>query len=120
VGVGLFILGLVIGLLNAMLRDFQLFPERYGKMVFFLFIILALLTIGSAFLFPTKVYANRKRSLSDLAADPPTRLDTAPLVGQLSSADPLDLNTINFPQRQPQSVRTPAPSVTEQTTRNLE
>jgi hypothetical protein len=112
-GVVLMIIGLVIGLLNGALRDFNLYPDRYGKVVFLLFIALAMLTMGSAFLFPVKKYKKRK------ASDPvsPARFDTAPLAGELP---PADTNEIVFPANLREPVMADAPSVTEHTTRNLE
>jgi hypothetical protein len=111
-GVGLFIVGLVIGLLNAVLRDFGLFPERYGKVVFFLFIAAGLLSMGSAFLFPVKRYTKRKSA----DADRPVQLETAPLG---SALPPADTNEIVFPASVREPVMAEAPSITEPTTRHL-
>lgn len=115
-GVGLMILGLVIGLVNGMLRDFNLYPDRYGKMVFLAFIAVAMLTMGSAFLFPTKVYKKRKPA----APGSPRQFDTAPLPGELPAADTSDLVDISFPVAAREPVSVDAPSITEHTTRNLQ
>lgn len=112
-GVGIMILGLVIGLLNGMLRDFGLYPDRYGKAIFLAVIAIAMLTMGSAFVFPTKKYRKRK------GADLPEQLATTPLAGQLSPADP-DMNIIDFPKDHREPVMAEPGSITERTTRNLE
>jgi len=113
-GIGLMIFGLVVGLLNGMLRDFGLYPDRYGKAIFMAIIAIAMLTMGSAFLFPTKKYKKRK------GADPPAELETAPLAaGELSPADP-DMNIIDFPAAGREPLMAEPGSVTERTTRNLE
>lgn len=116
-GVVLFIVGLVIGLLNAAIRDFGLFPERYGKVVFFIFIAAGLLTMGSSFLFPVKKYAKRKPA----EQDSPVRLETAPLAGGLPPANTADLvNPIDFPKDRREPAMAEPGSITERTTRNLE
>jgi hypothetical protein len=118
-GVVLFVIGLVIGLLNGALRDFALFPDRWGKVVFFMFIAAGLLAMGSAFVFPTKKYKKRKSPDSPPAPDLREQLGTAPLAGQLSPADP-DMNIIDFPAADREPVMAEPGSVTERTTRNLE
>lgn len=112
-GVVLMIIGLVIGLLNGALRDFNLYPDRYGKVVFMVFIALAMLTMGSAFLFPVKRYTKRKNADDDT----PVKLDTAPLAGELP---PADTNEIVFPANLREPVMAEPGSVTERTTRHLE
>ena len=118
-GVGIMILGLVIGLLNGMLRDFGLYPDRYGKMVFLAVIAIAMLTMGSAFVFSTRTYKKQKRPDSLPAPDLREQLETAPLAGQLSPADP-DMNIIDFPAAVREPVMAEPGSITERTTRNLE
>jgi hypothetical protein len=118
-GVGIMILGLVIGLLNGMLRDFGLYPDRYGKMVFLAVIAVAMLTMGSAFVFSTRTYKKQKRPDSLPAPDLREQLETAPLAGQLSPADP-DMNIIDFPADKREPVMAEPGSITERTTRNLE
>jgi hypothetical protein len=113
-GVVLFIIGLVIGLLNGALRDFALFPDKWGKVVFFMFIAAGLLAMGSAFVFPTKRYRKRK------PADSPAELETAPLAGELSPADTAELDPIVFPKDRREPVMAEPGSITERTTRNLE
>jgi hypothetical protein len=116
-GVGIMILGLVIGLLNGMLRDFGLYPDRYGKMVFLAVIAVAMLTMGSSFVFSTRTYKKRKHSNPE--PDLREQLETAPLAGQLSPADP-DMNIIDFPKDHREPVMAEPGSITERTTRNLE
>jgi|GEM_PF-2818533 len=113
-GVGIMILGLVIGLLNGMLRDFGLYPDRYGKAVFLALIALAMLTMGLAFVFPTKKYKKRK------GADLPAELETAPLAGELPPVDTAELDPIVFPKDRREPVMAEPGSVTERTTRNLQ
>lgn len=118
IGMGLFILGLVIGLLNGALRDFDLYPQAYGKMIFLLFIALGLLTIGSGFVFPTKKYTKRKLPRSITEFDSEQQVHTAPLKGQLDAAY-ASVNDIAFPKDGREFESVPVGSVTEQTTRNL-
>ncbi|MEQ1924449.1 MAG: hypothetical protein ABL952_18275, partial [Pyrinomonadaceae bacterium] len=82
-GIGLFILGLVIGLINGALRDFGLYPDAYGKMLFMVIVAAGMLMLGAGFLFPTKRYTKQKASE---ASEPAVKLDTAPLAGQLGAA----------------------------------
>ena len=110
-GVGLFIVGLIIGLLNGALKDFDLFPQAYGKMIFLTFIAAGMLCFGFAVAFPTKKYTKPKRSTQK--AEFPAELNTSPLAGELASSVSEE---INFPK----SDRVAEPrSVTEHTTRNL-
>lgn len=123
IGLGVFILGLVIGMLNAMLRDFQLFPERYGKAVFFFFIAAGLLSMGAAFIFPQKRYKARKPASDiDAAADSPTQFATAPLQNELPAPDTNEFinPVIDFPANTRKPAMAEPGSVTERTTRNLE
>lgn len=119
IGIGLFILGLAIGLINGAVRDLGLFPDAYGKMVFLTLVAAGMLTLGAGFLFPTKKYTKRKRSDSSAQSGADTGLDTAPLAGQLSPVE-MDAGDLNFPtdRREPMTVE--RGSVTEHTTRNLE
>lgn len=114
-GIGLFILGLVIGLINGALRDFGLYPDAYGKMVFMIIVAAGMLMLGAGFVFPTKKYKKRKPAvLAD--HDSEATLDTSPLVGQLEEAR-VSANEIEFPTDDREKV--PVGSVTEHTTRNL-
>jgi len=108
-GIGMFIVGLVIGLLNGALKDFDLFPQAYGKFVFMAMVALGMLMLGAGFLFPTKHYKKRKPSKS------PT-LDTAPTKEQLN---PAGVNDIIFPVDTRELEPVAVGSVTESTTRNL-
>lgn len=119
-GLVLFILGLVIGLVNGMLRDFELYPDRYGKMIFLAVIAIAMLTMGSAFVFQNTVYKKRKGTASPAAGDDtPAAFQTAPLAGELPAPDTNEFinPVIDFPRER---VMAEPGSVTERTTRNLE
>lgn len=116
IGISLFILGLVIGLINGALKDFGLFPESYGKMIFMLFVAAGMLTLGAGFLFPTKKYT--KRQPSTAAGHSDVKLDTAPLAGSLNAAL-TGVNDIVFPKDDREFEKLPVPSVTEHTTRDL-
>ncbi|MBK7934199.1 MAG: hypothetical protein IPK01_12040 [Acidobacteria bacterium] len=61
-GIGLFIFGTVIGLATAAVRDFDLFPQAYGKLVFMAIVAPGLLLLATGFLFPKKQYKKRKPS----------------------------------------------------------
>lgn len=106
IGIVLFIVGLVIGLINGALRDFELFPQSYGKLVFLLFVAAGMLMLGAGFLFPTKKYTKRKASELRSSSKP-----------ELSEPKH-DVNDIVFPAdtRELEAVG----SVTEHTTRNLD
>ena len=116
IGISLFILGLVIGLINGALKDFELFPQSYGKLVFMLFVAAGMLMLGAGFLFPTKKYTKRKPPT--VPADTDVKLDTAPLAGSLNAAR-TDANDIVLPNDDREFEKVPAASVTEHTTRNL-
>ena len=105
-GIGLFIFGLVIGLINGALKDFDLFPQAYGKFVFMAMVALGMLLLGAGFLFPTKHYKKRKPS-SKTATRPKEQLNAA--------RD----NDIVFPVDTRELEPVPVGSVTENTTRNL-
>ena len=109
-GIGLFIFGLVIGLANGALRDFDLFPQAYGKLIFMAMVALGMLVLGAGFLFPTKQYKKRKASSKSAT------LDTAPSQEQLN---PANANDIIFPIETNELEPVPVGSVTENTTRNL-
>lgn len=111
-GVGFMIFGLVIGLIHGILKDFNLYPERYGKAVVLALVAIAILTMGSAFLFPVKRY--KKRPAAD--ADSPEKLETARLAGELP---PADTNEIVFPAIKREPVMAEPGSITERTTRHL-
>ncbi len=112
VGIGLFILGLVIGLANGAIRDFELFPQAYGKVVFMAMVALGMLMLGAGFLFPTKQYKKR-RSRSQTAPD----LEAASLREQLNAQAADDLV---FPIETRELDPIAVGSVTENTTRNLD
>lgn len=105
IGIGVFILGLVIGLINGALKDFELFPQSYGKLIFMLFVAAGMLTLGAGFLFPTKKYSKRKPS--ELGASKKPQL-----------AEPKHANDIVFPADTRELE--PVASVTEHTTRDLD
>ena len=118
-GIGLFIFGLVVGLIHGILKDFNLYPERYGKALFLAIIALGMLMLGSAFVFSTTKY---KKSAQPSAPDQPSELDTAPLAAELPAAKTADLvnPVIDFPAARREPLGVERPSVTEHTTRNLE
>lgn len=116
IGIVTFILGLVIGLINGGLRDFNLFPPAYGKALFFAFIAIGMLMLGSGFLFPVKVFKKGKRKSVD--ADVANLLNTAPLDAQLPPAKIIDTD-ISFPKDARERAATEPASVTENTTRQL-
>lgn len=111
-GIGLFIIGLVIGLLNGALKDLGIFPYAYGKVIFYAFIAAGLLSFGAAVAFPTKKYTQKKYGKQKSEQAP--QLNTAPLAAELASSIPDD---IDFPERE--RVVVEPRSVTEHTTRNL-
>lgn len=110
-GIGLFIFGMVIGLINGALRDFELYPNAYGKMLFMVIIAAGMLLLGAGFVFPTKKYKKRK-----VTEDPEIKLDTSPLAGQLEAAR-LNVDDVDTFKNDRENV--PVGSVTEHTTRNL-
>lgn len=116
IGIALFILGLVIGLINGALRDFELFPQSYGKLVFMLLVAAGMLTLGAGFLFPTKKYTKQKPSNR---AETDTSSDTAPLAGQLNPAE-ASIIDLEFRQGGHEAEKVPLGSVTEGTTRDLD
>lgn len=117
VGIGLLLLATLAGLLNAMLRDYGLYPERYAKSVVFIILIASVVTMASAVLFPAKKYTERPRIDVDPAQDRQRQIDTAPVPGRLTAAE-RDVDAIDFSpsQREPVGVV----SVTENTTRKLQ
>lgn len=111
-GIGLFIFGLVLGILHGALKGFGLYPERYGKLVFLMIIAVGFLTMGAGFIFPVKTYKKRRST----EPEQPVQFDTAPLAGELP---PADTNEIVFPANIREPVMAEPGSVTERTTRNL-
>jgi hypothetical protein len=119
IGFGLFILGLVVGILNAIIRDFGLFPERYGKMVFLLLIAAGLLILGYWMISQITRYSRSARHNRQETEQQPA-LETAPLVaGELPPADTSELQPIDFPAAAREPVMAEPSSVTEHTTRHL-
>lgn len=117
IGIAMFILGLVIGLINGALKDFELFPQSYGKLIFMLFVAAGMLTLGAGFLFPTKKYTKRKPTTGSSGVD--KKLDTAPLARSLDEARP-NLDQVHFSKDDREFEKVPAASITEHTTRNLD
>jgi hypothetical protein len=113
-GVGFMVFGLVLGLIHGILKDFNLYPERYGKAVVLSIVAIAILTMGSAFVFSTTAYKKRKDP------DLPEQLESAPSARELSAADTSNLADINFPAAAREPVMAEPGSVTEHTTRHLE
>jgi hypothetical protein len=116
IGVAMFILSLVVGLVFGALKEFQLFDPRYGKAIFFAFVAVSMLTLGLGFVFPTRKFSKRK------VADPDINVDrgTSPLPRSLPDT-PAHAGTAfsSFDKRADEAELQPA-SVTERTTRNLD
>ena len=112
-GIGLFVLGLVIGLINGALRDFGLYPDSYGKMLFMVIVAAGMLMLGAGFILPKKTYKKRSSLQNE-----PMYLDTAPLAGELNAAR-VEGGGIRFPANRRVPDNQPAGSVTESTTRDL-
>ena len=110
-GIGLFIFGLVIGLINGALKDFDLFPQAYGKFVFMAMVALGMLMLGAGFLFPTKQYKKRK---------PASRTQTPDTAPSKEKLNPASVSDIIFPIETNELEPVPVGSVTENTTRNLD
>jgi hypothetical protein len=110
-GMGCFILGLVIALGNAILKDFGLFPEAIGKYIFLSLVMVGIGLIGAGIVFPQKRYVKRKnRAARDIAFQ--DVLNTANM-DRLPSADrSIDDIASLANNREPDSV-------TEHTTRQL-
>ncbi len=117
-GIGLFILGLVIGLINGALRDFGLYPDSYGKMLFLVIVAAGMLLLGAGFVFPKKTYKKRKALAADEHQAQSTPFNTTPLAGELNAAS-VDADPIQFPTNTPIPENQPVGSVTESTTRQL-
>ena len=119
IGMGIFILGMAIGLINGAIKDFGLLPQSYGKMIFLAVVAAGFLTMGFGVVFPTKKYAKRKPSDAQDRPSSEAKLDTAPLTGQLGHADKQFIDADFQPARR-EPAMTEIGSVTEHTTRNLD
>ena len=117
IGIGLFIFGMAIGLINGALKDFGLFPQAYGKAIFLAMVAAGMLTMGAGFVFPTKRYAKPKRS--NTPPDPETPSNTSKLPEQLDPAQ-ASINEIECPKNRREAQTISVGSVTEGTTRNLD
>jgi hypothetical protein len=115
IGLGIFTLGLAIAILNAALRDFNLYPDKYGKMVFLVLIAAGLLTLSYSLIMQFRRLAEQK-SL-DKHERPTALLETTSHPQQLPGAD---TNEIIFPTNVRKPAMAETPSVTENTTRHLE
>ncbi len=113
-GIAIFILGTVLGLGHAILRDLDLYPQIYGKTVFMLFIMAGMLTLGLAFVFPSKRFKKRRGTQTEVEVTSADKLATAPL-RSLPNADE-EKFAIPFPRKSRD--KEPA-SITEHTTRQL-
>ena len=60
IGIGTFILGLVVALGNAIVKDLGLLPEAFGKSVFLLLVMIGMLLLGAGIVFPQKRYVKKK------------------------------------------------------------
>jgi hypothetical protein len=59
-GMGCFVLGIVIALGTALVKDLGLFPEAIGKYVFLFLAMVGTLLLGLGVVFPQKKYVKRK------------------------------------------------------------
>lgn len=111
-GIGLFIFGTALGLANVIVREMNLFPEVYGKMIFIAFIVAGLVSMGMSFVFPQKRYVKKGRTSKEDFAESGRDLSTVDL-DQLPSADRNIDDFISADgRREPDSI-------TEHTTRQL-
>ena len=110
-GIGIFILGMVVALGNAALRELHLYPDAIGKSIFLFLIMIGMATMGAGMVFPQKRYIKQKGHSPNKAEEQNT-FPTADL-DRLPSAD-RSIDDIVFP------VNTREPdSVTDNTTRQL-
>lgn len=109
-GIGLFILGLVIGLINGALRDFGLYPDAYGKMLFMVIVAGGMLMLGAGFVFPIKKYIKVRTAEFEATSD----TEKAP-------SELVDANFDSYisPRNTRPLEQQPLASVTESTTRDL-
>ena len=110
IGFAIFIFGLVIGLINGAMKDFQLYPDSFGKLLFLVTVAAGMLTLGAGFLFPTKKYTKRKANGANSTEQSS--------VAELDAAK-FDANVVEFQSKASRFEKVPVPSVTERTTRNL-
>jgi len=111
-GLGLFILGMVVALINGAVKEIEPWPQSYGKALFLAMIAARLLFLGASIVFPVRTYRKRR---PDLKTDADTNsLTTGPLARELP---PAEINNIDPALRLD---RHSGPlSVTEGTTRQL-
>ncbi|MFZ1702333.1 MAG: hypothetical protein WBO10_07860 [Pyrinomonadaceae bacterium] len=117
-GIGLFIFGTVLGLANAALKDFQLWSEVIGKLVFMAFVIAGMSLLGIAFIFPSTKY---KKRMSPTASDGHGSLpeyDTARLP-EADASTQIDARGFAFPRGEREHKFSEPGSVIENTTRQL-
>lgn len=115
-GLGLFLFGTALGLVNIVIRDLELFPEIYGKAVFIAFVIAGILSMGASVVFSSKKYPKRENKREEPLS--PNEFETVPLAGELLPLDS-SANRIEFPRNQREPVLTEPGSVVENTTRQL-
>ncbi len=112
-GMGLFIFGMVLALGGAALKQFDLFPEEWGKTVFLTFIALGMACLGLGFVVP-----NRRRRHRTAAVASPLEIQAVGTTSQLPEAD-LEAANAAFSMPARESVMSQPGSVTEGTTRHL-
>lgn len=117
-GIGLFMFGTFLGLVHAALRDLDLYPKEYGKIVFMAFLASGMLLLALSVLFPTQTYVRRRAGKQDVVA-PERAFNTTELEPNALNPSSVQSIDLDFPaQVSTQQDRVPA-SVTEHTTRKL-
>lgn len=117
-GTGLFILGLVLGLLHGGVRDLGLYPQTYGKLVFLAVLASGLLCMGIGFLFPTTVFKTKKPREIEQNENRVGNLNTSELPDALPSSDEA-LAGVDFPKDSREPIFAEPGTVTDHTTRKL-
>lgn len=111
-GIGLFIVGTALGLGTTIVKELDLFPPVYFKMLFVGFLIAGLLTLGYSFVFPKKYYVKKGNKEAKNVVENGRDLSTGGL-NQLPSAERNIDDFISMEERHKPD------SVTEHTTRHL-
>jgi len=111
-GIGIFVLGTVVALGNAMAREFVgPWPYDLGKYVFMVLIMIGLLLIGAGTVFPKKRYVKKKSG-----SGPESKRDKELTTGRFEQLPAAERSVDDIVSR----VRSREPgSVTEPTTRHL-
>jgi hypothetical protein len=105
-GIGLMIFAVLIGIANAMLRDFDLFPARWGKLLFLFFFVMGVIRLVYS------VFGKRGNSLANMW---PENAGSSPKPAEVRSQEQPAIMGMNARDEIPIM----PPSVTERTTRHL-